>query len=94
MDSMVVILEAINVSTTMQFGPTTYAYNVFAISANQFYLNTMEAYYTGMMDLPIINGASEGALSVGLFLVFSAIKGTTIQILRSKLVGHSSTFLL
>lgn len=75
MDSMVVVLEAMNVTTTMQYGCNAIAYNVFAISANQFYLNTMEAYYTGMMDLPIINGASEGALCVGLFLTFSYLKG-------------------
>lgn len=48
---------------------------MFAVPASLFYLNTLEAYYTGILDLPIINGASEGAMSVGLFLVFSIING-------------------
>lgn len=72
---MVVICEGINVSTTVQYGPTVYAFLIFGIPAFQFYLNTMEAYYTGMMDLPIINGASEGALSVGLFLFLAWLWG-------------------
>lgn len=77
---MVVICMSITVSTTMQFGPTFYAYFIFAISASQFYLNTMEAHYTGLFDLPIINGASEGTLCVGLFMVFSIINGTYLLI--------------
>ena len=37
----------------------------------------MEAHYTGILDLPIINGASEGTFLVALFILCTIITGTT-----------------
>jgi hypothetical protein len=65
----------LNSAIVFQYGYQIFPFILFVLPAFQFYTNTLEAYYTGIMDLPIVNGASEGTLSVGVFLALSAVFG-------------------
>ncbi|KAM3127031.1 hypothetical protein pb186bvf_020875 [Paramecium bursaria] len=82
MDAMIVVLEAQNVSQSVRLLSTINSNFIFACPAYMFYITTLQAYYTGAMELPIINAASEGVLSVGLFLLYTLIAGQDAWIQR------------
>ena len=42
---------------------------------NTFFLNTWEEYYTGILELPIIHGVSEGTLVTATLMIYTGING-------------------
>ena len=49
------------------FDNSALCYVPFVIATSLFYLTTLEHYYTLEMNFPILNGASEGAIMIGVF---------------------------
>ncbi|EGR29150.1 hypothetical protein IMG5_162040 [Ichthyophthirius multifiliis] len=74
-DALVVSVQGISLAACMGFGNTYNSYLVYASGAIPFFITTIDEYYNDFMYLPWINGASEGCLAVGLFILFSAAFG-------------------
>ncbi len=77
-DSLNTILLALSACSIMQVGPTWY-FAAFVVSmAIGFYFATLEVYYVGKLDLPVINAVSDGCVLVFAICILSAITGSYI----------------
>ena len=75
LDSLIVLLQGINMTTSMQFGNTMFSYYLYCIPAIPFYIIALEEYYTNIMNLPLINAAAEGTFSVAVVFAATAYFG-------------------
>ncbi len=75
LDSLIVLLQGINMTTAMQFGNTYYSFYLYCIPAIPFHIIAIEEYNTKAMKLPVINAASEGTISVAVVFALTAIFG-------------------
>jgi ethanolaminephosphotransferase len=80
LDSLIIMFQGINMTTSMMFGNTLYSYYLYCIPAIPFYIITLEEYYTNVMDLPIVNAACEGCLSVAVVFLIPVFMGKTIWV--------------
>lgn len=78
LDSLIVMLQGINMTTSMQFGNTLYSFYLYIIPGIPFYIVTLEEYFTNHMDLPKFNAATEGCLSVAFAFLIPALYGNDI----------------
>jgi ethanolaminephosphotransferase len=62
----------------MQFGNTIFAVLLYIIPTIPFYIIAHEEYYTHEMNLPIVNAAAEGTVSVAVIFAATAYFGTLI----------------
>lgn len=80
LDSLIIMFQGINMTTSMMFGNTLYSYYLYCIPAIPFYIITLEEFYTNVMDLPVINAACEGCLSVAVVFLIPVFMGKDIWI--------------
>ena len=74
-DACTCFIISINASSLFYYD-SIYQYLLIFISLSfTFYLNFIEEYYTGFLDLPIINGVEEGSLYVSLIFFLSGYYG-------------------
>ncbi|CAD8112784.1 unnamed protein product [Paramecium sonneborni] len=92
-DSMIILLQGTNLSTAMQIGNNIFSIILYIIPSIPFFLIAHEEYYTHEMNLPIINAAAEGTISVAIFFVATAYFGcdfwlTKLSILNGIQFNH------
>eukprot|EP01016_Furgasonia_blochmanni_P055199 TRINITY_DN9196_c0_g2_i8.p1 TRINITY_DN9196_c0_g2~~TRINITY_DN9196_c0_g2_i8.p1 ORF type:complete len:378 (-),score=41.26 TRINITY_DN9196_c0_g2_i8:231-1364(-) len=75
-DALTVNIIGFSFMQVIQLGKTWRTITSYAIASVPFFLATWEEYYTGGLFLPIINGASEGNLFVGILLIFTGFTGS------------------
>lgn len=69
-------MQGTSLTTAMQFGNTIYAVLLYIIPTVPFYIIAHEEYYTHEMNLPIVNAAAEGTVSVAVIFAATAYFGT------------------
>ncbi|CAD8097315.1 unnamed protein product [Paramecium primaurelia] len=74
-DSMIILLQGTSMTTAMQFGNTIFSVILYIIPSVPFYIIAHEEYYTHEMNLPIINAAAEGTISVAVVFAATAYYG-------------------
>ncbi|CAD8117397.1 unnamed protein product [Paramecium sonneborni] len=74
-DSMIILLQGTSMTTAMQFGNTIFSVILYIIPSVPFYVIAHEEYYTHEMNLPIINAAAEGTVSVAVVFAATAYYG-------------------
>ncbi|CAD8205500.1 unnamed protein product [Paramecium octaurelia] len=81
-DSMIILLQGTNLTTAMQVGNNIFSVVLYIIPSIPFYLIAHEEYYTHEMNLPIINAAAEGTISVAIFFAITAYFGCDWWLLK------------
>ena len=77
-DSINAVLLAITISSIIQLGTTWCATLFMLCLTSGFYFATLEEYYCGRLDLPIINAVSDGCVFIYAVGLVSAFFGCNI----------------
>ena len=72
------IFVGVSLARIFQIGLSPYILLPTIIGCYPFFHATLEEYYVGSLDLPIINGPNEGCLIVVALYILSACTGTEI----------------
>lgn len=90
-DSLVLIIQSLNLAQVMQLGTDSIATPLVFITASiPFFTTTLEEYYTNVLYLPCINGAAEGCFMVSLVFIFTGCVGNDWWLLDSG-IGYDLT---
>eukprot|EP01013_Petalomonas_cantuscygni_P025572 TRINITY_DN4757_c0_g1_i1.p1 TRINITY_DN4757_c0_g1~~TRINITY_DN4757_c0_g1_i1.p1 ORF type:complete len:421 (-),score=87.85 TRINITY_DN4757_c0_g1_i1:80-1342(-) len=87
-DSLCLTLGAVQFVATLALGRGFLLLTAVAVAQTTFFCATWEQYFVGALNLPMINGAMEGLLSISLLHLVAGVCG---QALYQPYVGHLCT---
>lgn len=61
---------------TAQIGNNLLCYVLIVLNMTSFHFATLEEYYVGTLDLPPLNGVSDGSIPIIIFFFVSGVMGT------------------
>lgn len=90
-DAATTFLFTMGLGTSTRLDSTLYFALIWMMTAFPFFLNTWEEYYTGELNLPVINGVSEGAVIACLIMISGGLF-PEFWVQQATIFGHTIKF--
>ena len=96
-DGLVTVFVGVSLARIYYLGSSAFLLVPFVIGSYPFFLATLEEYYVGSLNLPIINGPNEGCFIIlGLFLLPGVIPNSTFdsEVVKGMNIGQFASLFL